>query len=100
MVARLDEETPVVHICGHMTTRRTTILAEADLLERLVRHAHRTRTTQTAVIAAALEAYLDEHESEPDLGFIAVGRSSHGRLSLDGRSITRREAGRRTPPGR
>jgi predicted transcriptional regulator len=83
-----------------MTTHRTTILADADLLDRLARHAHRMRTTRTAVIAAALEAYLDEHETEPDLGFIAVGRSAHGRLSLDGRSIARREAGRRTPPSR
>ena len=41
-----------------MPTRRTTILAEADLLERIDRFANRTRTTKTAVIAAALEAYL------------------------------------------
>ena len=82
-----------------MTTRRTTILAEADLLERLDRFAHRTRTTKTAVIAAALEAYLSEHDTPTELGFIAVGQSGHGRLSLDGRSIARREAGRR-PAGR
>ena len=78
-----------------MTTRRTTILADADLLERLERHANRARTTKTAVIAAALEAYLAEHEGAPELGFLAVGRSAHGRLSLDGRSIVRREVGRR-----
>jgi predicted DNA-binding protein len=78
-----------------MTTRRTTILADADLLDRLDRFAHRARTTKTAVIAAAVEAYLAEHEPDPELGFIAVGRSGHGRLSLDGRSIARREAGRR-----
>ena len=78
-----------------MPNRRTTILADADLLERLERHAHRARTTKTAVIAAALEAYLGEHEDAPDLGFLAVGRSAHGRLSLDGRSIVRREVGRR-----
>ncbi len=80
-----------------MSTRRTTILADADLLERLDRFAHRARTTKTAVIAAALEAYLTEHEATPELGFIAVGQSGHGRLSLDGRSIARREVGRRGP---
>jgi hypothetical protein len=78
------------------TPRRTTILADADLLDRLDRFAHRARTTKTAVIAAALEAWLAEHEANPELGFIAVGRSGHGRLSLDGRSIARREAGRRS----
>jgi len=78
-----------------MATRRTTILADADLLERTERFADRARTTKTAVIAAALEAYLAEHESTPELAFLAIGRSSHGRLSLDGRSIARREAGRR-----
>ena len=78
-----------------MTTRRTTILADADLLERLDRFARRARTTKTAVIAAALEAYLDEHDTTPGLAFLGVGQSQHGRLSLDGRSIARREAGRR-----
>ena len=79
-----------------MTTRRTTILADADLLERLDRFARRAQTTKTAVIAAALEAYLDEHDTRPGLAFLGVGQSQHGRLSLDGRSIARREAGRRT----
>jgi Ribbon-helix-helix protein, copG family. len=78
-----------------MTTRRTTILADADLLERIDRYANRSRTTKTAVIAAALEAFLAEHDQAPDLPFLAVGRSAHGRLSLDGRSIVRREVGRR-----
>jgi predicted transcriptional regulator len=79
-----------------MTTHRTTILADADLLDRVARFAQRARTTRTAVITAALEAYLAEHDQEPELAFLAVGRSQHGRLSLDGRSIARREAGRRT----
>lgn len=78
-----------------MPTRRTTILADADLLERVGRFANRARTTKTAVIAAAIDAYLDEHEATPELPFLAIGASSHGRLSLDGRSIMRREAGRR-----
>jgi hypothetical protein len=78
-----------------MPTRRTTILADADLLERLDRFADRARTTKTAVVVAALEAYLGGHDEAPDLPFLAVGQSSHGRLSLDGRSIARREAGRR-----
>lgn len=77
-----------------MQIRRTTILADADLLERIDRHAHRLRTTKTAVITAAIEAYLDANEPPPGLPFVAVGRSGHGRLSLDGRSIVRREAGR------
>jgi predicted transcriptional regulator len=76
-------------------TARTTILADPDLLERVGRLATRSRTTRTAIITAALEAYLAEHEVAPDLAFVAVGRSQHGRLSLDGRSIARREAGRR-----
>ena len=79
-----------------MPTRRTTILADTDLLERVERYASRTRTTKTAVIAAALESFLAQHDAAPELPFLAVGRSSHGRLSLDGRSIARREAGRRT----
>lgn len=78
-----------------MATARTTILLDRDLLDRLERHAHAQRTTKTAVIAAALEAYLERHDPRPELPFVAIGRSSHGRLSLDGRSILRREAGRR-----
>lgn len=78
-----------------MPTKRTTILADADLLDRVDRFASRGRTTKTAVIVAALEAFLADHEEVPDLPFLAVGRSAHGRLSLDGRSIVRREAGRR-----
>jgi predicted NBD/HSP70 family sugar kinase len=78
-----------------MSTRRTTILADADLLDRLERFAHRTRTTKTAVIAAALEAWLGAHTEATELPFLAIGRSPNGRLSLDGRSIVRREAGRR-----
>jgi hypothetical protein len=78
-----------------MPPSRTTILADADLLDRVARFAVRARTTRTAVIVAALEAYLAEHDEAPELPFLAVGRSQHGRLSLDGRSIARREAGRR-----
>lgn len=78
-----------------MRTARTTILLDADLLERIDRHAQRERTTKTAVIAAALEAWLEAHERVVEFPFLGIGRSSHGRLSLDGRSIARREAGRR-----
>ena len=78
-----------------MTIQRTTILADADLLDRVDRLARRTGRTKTAVISAALDAYLTEHETTPELAFVAVGRSGHGRLSLDGRSIVGREAGRR-----
>jgi hypothetical protein len=81
-------------------TTRTTILADPDLLDRVARLADRQRTTRTALITAALEAYLAEHETAPDLPFLAVGRSGHGRLSLDGRSIARREASRRPASSR
>jgi hypothetical protein len=75
--------------------RRTTILIDLDLLERLNRFAARAAATKTSVITAALESYLESHDTTPDLPFLAVGRSDHGRLSLDGRSIAGREAGRR-----
>jgi predicted transcriptional regulator len=78
-----------------MKTVRTTILLDADLLDRLERHVQRQRTTKTAVIAAAVETWLDSHQAAPDFPFVGIGRSGHGRLSLDGRSITRRDAGRR-----
>ncbi len=78
-----------------MKTVRTTILLDADLLERLDRHVARQHTTKTSVIAAAVETWLDSHEATPEFPFLGVGRSAHGRLSLDGRSIARREAGRR-----
>jgi hypothetical protein len=91
---------PAWYICLHMPTRRTTILADADLLDRLDRHAHAQRTTKTAVISAAVEAWLDAHEAAPVLPFVAIGRSSSGRLSLDGRTIARRELGRRDAPQR
>jgi len=71
---------------------------DADLLERLDRFAARTGATKTSVIAASVEAYLEAHDTTPDLAFLAVGRSDHGRLSLDGRSISRREAGLRPEP--
>ena len=75
--------------------KRTTILMEADLLERLDRYAARSSVTKTSAIAAAVEAYLAANDTVPDLPFLAVGRSDHGRLSLDGRRIARREAGQR-----
>ena len=55
------------------------------------------RTTKTAVIAAAVEAWLDEHEAAPEFPFVGIGRSGHGRLSLDGR-LDRPARGR--PPTR
>lgn len=77
-----------------MPTKRTTLLLDADLLDRLDRHARRQRTTKTAIVGAALEAFLATNEAAPGLDFLAVGRSEHGRLSIDGRAIVRREAGR------
>lgn len=76
------------------TVKRTTILLDSDLLDRLERLARRARTTKTAVIAAAVEGYLAEHERVPALGFVAMGKSGHGRLSLDTRSIARRVVAR------
>lgn len=76
-----------------MTTVRTTLLVDADLLERLDRQSRREGRTKTSVVAEALEAWLKEHEAVPQYPFVGIGRSSHGRLSLDGRSIVRREAG-------
>ena len=78
--------------------KRTTILMESDLLERLDRFAARTGITKTAAITAAVEGYLAANDTLPDLPFLAVGRSEHGRLSLDGRQIARREAGERSRP--
>jgi predicted transcriptional regulator len=78
--------------------KRTTILMDSDLLERLDRFAARGAVTKTAVLAAAVESYLETHDTAPDLSFLAVGRSDHGRLSIDGRSISRREAGVRPGP--
>jgi predicted transcriptional regulator len=78
--------------------KRTTILVDSDLLERVDRFAARIATTKTAVITAALEAHLEAHDVAPDLPFLALGRSDHGRLSLDGRSISRREVGLRPGP--
>jgi predicted DNA-binding protein len=78
--------------------KRTTILIDPDLLERLDRFAARAGATKTSVIATALEAHLELNDTVPDLPFLAVGRSDHGRLSLDGRAIARREAGQRPRP--
>ena len=75
--------------------KRTTILAPPDLLDRLDRHARQARSTKTAVITAALEAYLASHEPVTPLAFIGVGKSTHGRLSLDARRIAGREVGTR-----
>jgi hypothetical protein len=78
-----------------MSTTRTTILADPDLLDRVDRHARLNRTTKTAVITAAIEAYLERHAVPAPVSFVAVGRSSHGRLSLDTRRIVDREVGSR-----
>ena len=69
-----------------MATRRTTIIADADLLDRVDRCARRLGTTKTALVTNALEAFLAEHDLPPTLGFVAIGRSGHGRLSQIGRA--------------
>ncbi|HEX5450970.1 MAG TPA: CopG family transcriptional regulator [Candidatus Limnocylindrales bacterium] len=72
-----------------MQTRRTSILVDPDLLARVERHARRSGMTKTALIGAALRSYLEAAEAEgrPELPFLAVGRSGHGRLSLDGKRM-------------
>jgi hypothetical protein len=71
------------------TPRRTSILIDPDLLARLERRARRERTTKTALIAAALRTFLEaaEEADPPALPFVAIGRSGHGRLSLDGKRM-------------
>lgn len=84
-----------------MSLKRTTILADPDLLDRLDRHARRAGTTKTAVITAALEAYLAARAPFGLPSFIGVGSSRYGRLSLDARRIAQREMGtRRRADGR
>ena len=80
-------------------SRRTTILAEPDLLARVDRLARRTGRTKTDIIASALHAYLDDAEdAQPAaLPFVGIGRSGHGRISLDARTIAAREMGSNHP---
>ncbi len=83
-----------------MAVRRTTILADPDLLDRLDRHARRAGITKTAAITAALEAYLAADPAPALPTFVAIGSSGHGRLSLDARRIADRELGmQRRPDG-
>jgi hypothetical protein len=78
-----------------MTTHRTTILADADLLERVGRYASRHRTTRTAVITAAIEAFLEANDEAPDLpSSRSGGASTVACRSTDARSP---DAGRSTP---
>ena len=77
-----------------MAIKRTTILLDAALLDRLDRATRRAGRTKTALIAEALEQWLAEHDGAPDLPFVGIGRSGHGRLSVDGRSMLRRRPAR------
>lgn len=77
-----------------MTLRRTTILADPALLDRVDRLARRTARTKTSIIAEALGAFLDAAERDAGaLPFVGIGQSAHGRLSLDGKRIAARELG-------
>lgn len=79
---------------GAGTTRRTTILLLVELSDRLDRLARTSRETKTTLIAAAIAAYLEAREGPPaPLPFVAIGRSGHGRLSLDAGKIAARELG-------
>ncbi len=76
------------------TTRRTTILLDAGLLDRLDRLSRTSGRTKTALIGEALAAFLDRAEPpRGPLAFIGIGRSGHGRLSLDASRIAAREMG-------
>ena len=76
--------------------RETTILIDADLLDRLDRFAARTGVTKTSVIAAALEAHLESHDTTPDLpSSWPLGAATADASRSTGGSIARREAGRR-----
>lgn len=75
-------------------TRRTTLLLPADVLDRLDRLAGSSGRTKTALVADALRAYLDASETpRGQLPFVGIGRSGHGRLSLDSGRIAARELG-------
>ena len=75
-------------------TARTTILAPADLLDRLDRLARSSGRTKTALIVEAIQGYLDTTEPpRTPMPFVAIGRSGHGRLSLDASRIVAREMG-------
>ncbi len=81
------------------TSRRTTILAEPELLARVDHLARRTGRTKTDIVRAALLAYLEETEeaAPATLPFIAIGQSGHGRVSIDARRIAARELGSTRP---
>lgn len=75
-------------------TRRTTLLVPADVLDRLDRLAGTTGRTKTGLVTDALRAYLDASETpRGQLPFVGIGRSGHGRLSLDAGRIAAREIG-------
>ena len=75
-----------------MKTVRTTILLDADLLDRLDRHVQRQRTTKTSVIAAAIETWLDSHEAAPGLP-VRRHRPQHARAPVAGRAVHRAPGG-------
>jgi Ribbon-helix-helix protein, copG family len=75
-------------------TARTTVLVPADLLDRLDRLARSSGRTKTALIVEALQGYVDAMEPpRAPMPFVAIGRSGHGRLSLDASRIAAREMG-------
>jgi hypothetical protein len=81
------------------TSRRTTILADPELLARVDRLARTTGRTKTDILQAALLVYLDDAEDavRTPLPFVGIGRSGHGRVSLDARKIAAREMGSGRP---
>ena len=75
-------------------TTRTTILVPVDLLDRLDRLARSSGRTKTSLIVEALQALVDTTEPpRAPMAFVGIGRSGHGRLSLDGARIAAREMG-------
>lgn len=65
-----------------------------DLLDRLDRLARTSGRTKTALIVEALQSLVDTTEPpKAPMPFVGIGRSGHGRLSLDGSRIAAREMG-------
>ena len=88
MLARLDVTPLPRHICRHMTTRRTTILLDTDLLDRLDRFAHRQRTTKTSVLACG-RGGLPCRARHAGRARVHRGRTKRARAPLARRAVDR-----------
>ena len=71
--------------------RRTTILLDDDLADRLDYERRRRNQSTTAIVREALSEYLAGGKSGKRLGFIGLGRSGHTNTSRDIDKILERE---------